>query len=158
MNKPNKIFVHCSATNDHNLSIRAEDIDRWHKERGFTSIGYHYVILKSGEIQKGRLDDRIGAHAKGFNTDSLGICLVGTYDFNKKQIESLVNLICYLMRRFGIDVTDLKGHYEVNANKTCPNIPGEVLRKLIQAELASRKEARLLSGHDASEFDRVDIV
>lgn len=158
MNKPNKIFVHCSATDDANTSIGASDIDEWHRARGWDSIGYHYVIPKSGILQKGRLDDRIGAHAKGFNTDSLGICLVGTYDFNDKQISTLVDLLYKLMKRWGIHTTDLKGHYEVNSNKTCPNIPGAVLRRLMQAEIANRKAYPLARGLDVSESDPSSIA
>jgi len=63
----NKIIVHCSATAEHK-HFTVADIARWHRQRGFDSIGYHYVIY---------LDEKIGAHCKGHNADSIGICYIG---------------------------------------------------------------------------------
>ncbi len=139
LNNPKEIYVHCSATPDDNDNITANDINEWHIERGFVSIGYHFVILKDGTVQEGRDVSLMGAHAYGHNRDSLAICLVGLYDFNRAQIKSLVDLLYDLMVKYDIHTTNLKSHYEVNENKTCPNIPGEVLRGLMQAELANRK-------------------
>lgn len=77
----NLIVLHCSATPAHH-DIGVKEIDRWHRQRGFTSIGYHFVIRRSGGIEKGREVGTIGAHAKGFNRDSIGICLVGGVNAN----------------------------------------------------------------------------
>lgn len=145
-NRPNRIFVHCSATSDFDDSIDAAKIDSWHKARGWDGIGYHYVIKRNGTIEVGRDENEIGAHARGYNTDSIGICLVGTLNFTSQQVASLVDLIIDVMNRYNIDSTNLWGHYEVNPNKTCPNIPGEILRKLIENELSSRKAYHLPSG------------
>lgn len=142
MNYPNKIFVHCSATDDKQTQIDIRDIDVWHRKRGWDGCGYHYVITKTGVIQRGREDNQRGAHVKGFNTDSIGICLIGMRDFNRLQIASLINLLYNLMIKYNIDSTDLRGHYEVDPNKTCPNIPGELLRILMESEIANQKAGR----------------
>ena len=70
-----------------------EDIDRWHKERGWDGIGYHYVIYPDGSIHEGRSIDKVGAHAKGRNTTYIGVCLIGYDDFTPAQIKALKNLI-----------------------------------------------------------------
>lgn len=84
MRKINKIIVHCSATPP-DLDIGATEIRDWHTNgNGWIDIGYHYVIRRSGDLEKGRLDDVIGAHARGHNDDSISICLVGGVDVDKK--------------------------------------------------------------------------
>ncbi len=70
------IVVHCAATPP-SMDIGAKEIDRWHRERGMSRIGYHYVIRRSGELETGRSLKDVGAHAVGFNLVSVGICLVG---------------------------------------------------------------------------------
>ena len=78
-----------------------EDVDRIHRKRGYTCIGYHYYITRDGEIHLGRPLLTVGAHAKGHNKDTIGICLEG--DFRKdeptdKQIEALALTVKNLMR------------------------------------------------------------
>lgn len=70
------IIVHCSAT-PASMDIGAKDIDRWHRQRGFDGIGYHAVIRRDGSLERGREITVPGAHAQGYNTMSLGVCLVG---------------------------------------------------------------------------------
>lgn len=70
------LVVHTSATRP-SVDIDVIEIDRWHRARGWDGIGYHYVIRRDGWVELGRLPDVIGAHVKGFNHCSLGICLVG---------------------------------------------------------------------------------
>lgn len=79
----NHIIFHCTATKEHQ-DFRAADIDRWHKERGWSGIGYHYVVRLDGSLEKGRPDAKIGAHVKGHNHDSLGVVYVGGLDKNGK--------------------------------------------------------------------------
>ena len=76
-----EVVVHWSATYL-NQDIGADEIHEWHTQRGFSGIGYHYVIRKDGRIQRGRPIDRTGAHAKdnGHNNFSIGLCLVGGYN------------------------------------------------------------------------------
>ncbi len=73
------IVLHCSATRE-GQNVTVEQIDKWHRARGFRKIGYHYVILPGGEIRKGRELDEIGAHVAGNNANSIGICYVGGLD------------------------------------------------------------------------------
>lgn len=73
------IIVHCSATPE-GRPVSAEDIDRWHRERHFKCIGYHYVIGLLGEIWVGRPLNEVGAHCLGFNQCSIGVCYVGGCD------------------------------------------------------------------------------
>ena len=71
----NKIIVHCSATKE-GQEFFADDIRRWHKARGFSDIGYHFVINLDGVIEYGRDLKLTGAHCKGHNEASIGICYI----------------------------------------------------------------------------------
>ena len=73
--KISKISVHCSATAE-GKDFTVEDIDRWHRQRGLNGIGYHFVIYRDGSIHAGRSKRQIGAHCKGHNTISIGICYI----------------------------------------------------------------------------------
>jgi N-acetylmuramoyl-L-alanine amidase len=70
------IVFHCSATRP-NQHIGREQIEEWHLSRGFSSIGYHFVITRAGDLQLGRPLEDIGAHVQGFNATSVGVCMVG---------------------------------------------------------------------------------
>lgn len=91
-----RIIIHHSASSD----VSAAEIHRWHKNQGFSGIGYHYLIRKDGTIEEGRPLDTIGAYAgNGGNPDSIGICLTGNFEEcppTPEQIEGLINLIRYL--------------------------------------------------------------
>ena len=79
-----KLIIHCSAT-PRNKDFTAEDIRDWHvKGNGWSDIGYHFVIRLDGLIEFGRMVDRYGAHVKGHNLNSLGICYIGGMD---KELE-----------------------------------------------------------------------
>lgn len=125
-----QIVVHCSATpagRDHD----AADIDRWHRERGMRAIGYHYVIRLDGTIETGRPQDTIGAHAQGYNSTSVGICLIGGVDandrakakdtFTEQQKASLYILINKLMKEY--PQAALFGHRDLpGVAKACPSL------------------------------------
>ena len=120
MRELNKIILHCTATdNDDHDNI--DTIRSWHLDRGFDDIGYHYFIDKVGMVFKGRSLDVIGAHCKGYNKDSIGICLSGLHDFSPMQFVSLKVLLFNLMRDFAIPASEIYPHNEFNLNKTCPN-------------------------------------
>lgn len=70
------IIVHCSATAE-GKDFTVADITRWHKQQGFDTIGYHYVIYRDGTIHEGRDINVVGAHCKGYNSCSVGVCYVG---------------------------------------------------------------------------------
>lgn len=125
MRNINLIIVHCSATPEgHDVSVA--DIDRWHRERGFDGIGYHYVVYIDGSVHEGRPLNKVGAHCKGHNAHSIGICYVGGVDLNGKpkdtrtlaQKDALVNLLMRLKRRFPKAV--IRGHRDFAA-KACPS-------------------------------------
>lgn len=76
MRKINRIIIHCTAT-PAGRQVTVADIDRWHRARGFSQIGYHYVIYADGSVHNGRPEGKIGAHCLGQNTSSIGIAYVG---------------------------------------------------------------------------------
>ncbi|MDR2038634.1 MAG: N-acetylmuramoyl-L-alanine amidase [Bacteroidales bacterium] len=124
MRKINKIILHCSATKE-GQSFTAKDIDQWHKQRGWKSIGYHYVILIDGTVQPGRPESETGAHTVGQNSHSIGICYIGGLDPDGKakdtrtyqQKAALKSLISDLLKKY--PGSTIHGHNEF-ANKDCP--------------------------------------
>lgn len=79
MKKIKYIVIHCTATQE-NRSFNAHNIDIWHKQRGWSGIGYHYVIKLDGSLEKGRPESKRGAHVLGHNHESLGVVYVGGLD------------------------------------------------------------------------------
>lgn len=77
------IVIHCSATKE-GKDFGAEDIDRWHRDRGFNGIGYHFVVRLDGTIETGRLLSLAGAHTTGHNQNTIGICYIGGLDEDGK--------------------------------------------------------------------------
>lgn len=73
------IVIHCSATRP-DLDVGAEQIRVWHRGRGWSDIGYHYVVRRSGAVEAGRPLERAGAHVAGHNAKTIGVCLVGGVD------------------------------------------------------------------------------
>lgn len=134
-----RIIVHCSAT-PANMDIGVAEIRAWHKgpPNNWSDIGYNYVIRRDGSVEKGRdldrdgnVDEEIGAHAKGFNADSIGICMVGgtnatdrskgEANFTIDQYTALVDVIRILRQRYGIAKKDIVGHRDLpGVAKSCP--------------------------------------
>lgn len=119
MRELNKIIVHCSDTKDSDASVNAKKIDDWHRRRGFNGIGYHFVILRDGTVEQGRPIAKMGAHVKGQNKGSIGICLVGRSEFSASQYSSLQGLIIQIWQNHG--KLDVFGHRDFTKSKTCPN-------------------------------------
>lgn len=121
-----KIIIHCSATRE-GEDVSVDTIRRWHVEgRGWSDIGYHFVVGINGDLHYGRPLERIGAHVKGQNSKSIGICYIGGVEKDGKtpkdtrtceQKETLVDLLM-LLKRLHPDAT-IHGHREF-ANKACP--------------------------------------
>ena len=120
-----KIIVHCTATRE-GAPVSLDTVRRWHLERGWSDIGYHYLILLDGTIERGRPEHIQGAHVKGYNRNSIGVSYVGGVDreLNPKdtrtqdQKDSLHNLLSNLMASYE-DAT-LHGHNEFSP-KACPS-------------------------------------
>lgn len=114
------LVVHCSdsdiAAHDNVATIR-----EWHRLRGFTDIGYHYVITKDGTIHEGRPIAQAGAHVKGHNQNSIGICVTGRKAFTQVQFDTLRQLLHNLMKEFKLEYKDILHHRDLDKNKSCPN-------------------------------------
>ena len=67
-------------------------IQRWHRDRGFATIGYHFVVSPSGRIFRGRPVDRLGAHVQGHNAGTVGICLMGNFETERPTAAALAAL------------------------------------------------------------------
>lgn len=123
MRKIDSIIIHCSDT-PAGRDVPTEEIKRWHvEERGWSDIGYHYVIELDGTVKEGRPISRSGAHASGYNANSIGVCYVGGKGGDTRRPEqnaALVKLIFELKVKYGIANEDIKGHNEVSS-KACPN-------------------------------------
>lgn len=136
-----KIVIHCSDSPD-NLDIGVQEIRRWHvQDRGWSDIGYHYVVRRSGTVEVGRYENgdsvlegkEIGAHVKGHNSDSLAICWVGRDNMTAAQRHAILKLTKNLIRRLGLSARHVKGHYEIDGRKTCPNIDMDKFRQALEA-------------------------
>ena len=125
MRKIDKVIIHCSATPE-GRDYTVADIDRWHRERGFNEIGYHYVVYRDGSIHEGRDVAKMGAHCKGQNANSIGICYIGGLDANGKakdtrteaQKRALRVLIAKLVKEYPIK--EILGHRD-----TSPDTDGD---------------------------------
>lgn len=98
-------------------------VRQWHLERGFSDVGYHYLIRKDGTLEYGRPLWITGAHCKGKNANSIGIAYEGGWDGRddrtEEQIDKMHELMASLTQVFG--ALDVFGHYEFDEKKTCPN-------------------------------------
>jgi N-acetylmuramoyl-L-alanine amidase len=128
MRKIDKVIIHCSATKP-SMDIGAEVIRGWHLKRGWKDIGYHFVIKRNGEIEDGRPLEQVGAHVSGYNTGSIGICLVGGVseknvniaedNFTELQWRSLRNLLKIIKADYRN--ATIHGHNEFSPQKACPS-------------------------------------
>ena len=91
-----------------------------HLDFGWNGIGYHKVILRNGEIENGRPEYWEGAHVKGKNRVSLGVCLIGRDNFTNKQFNSLETILKLWKKKYPQAI--IEGHCDTETtNKTCPN-------------------------------------
>jgi len=128
MRKIDKIIVHCSGTPEL-TDFDVEDIRDWHVNgNSWSDVGYHFIIKLDGAIQDGRPIKKIGAHVKGKNRSSIGICYIGGMNRDmtnwedtrtEKQKESLLKLINDLKERF--PNTIVYGHKDFTNKKLCPS-------------------------------------
>ena len=123
------IVIHCSQTRPSMKDVDDKWIDRVHRERDWTKIGYGKVIKRDGTVEQGRGDDDVQAHVKGYNHTSFGLCLVGGAkeedwlqpedNFTAEQWESLKKTLEELIEKY--PDAQIVGHYMLDENKTCPN-------------------------------------
>jgi N-acetylmuramoyl-L-alanine amidase len=123
-----EIIIHCSATPE-GKDYTVEDIRRWHKAKGWSDIGYHYVTYRNGNIDNGRDGDLLGAHCSsgGHNTHSIGICYIGGMDKENKhskdtrtlaQKAAFLSLLIDLRQLYpGVKIY---GHHDFDNRKDCP--------------------------------------
>jgi hypothetical protein len=159
------IFLHCSSSPWGDVLT----FDIWHKRRGWSGVGYHYVILNGrpfadvdywefldGQIEPGRhLDDdpifeedEVGAHVAGRNRSSIGICLVGKKTFTDAQLQTAKKLLLKLLDHFDLKIEDILGHYEdPHTEKTCPNIPMPGFRLYMQDKITLDHLQKLIEKH-----------
>jgi N-acetyl-anhydromuramyl-L-alanine amidase AmpD len=121
----NTIVIHCSATKE-DKDYSVADIKKWHLQRGFNDVGYHFIIKLDGTIEIGRSLDKVGAHVAGNNTGSIGICYIGGLDSlgrakdtrtnnQKEALKTLVDTITACIPT----IKEIKGHrdYSKDLNK-----------------------------------------
>jgi N-acetyl-anhydromuramyl-L-alanine amidase AmpD len=126
--RTNWIVIHCSATRAIQINIGAKDIRLWHHQKGWTDIGYHYVIKRSGAVEKGRELGLVGAGVEGHNTDSVHICLVGGLNddtwkpennYTSQQWAALQKLVSTLTKKY--PAAKVLGHRDfAGVKKACP--------------------------------------
>ena len=124
MRKINWIILHCADT-EAGRDFTVFDIDRWHKQRGWAAVGYHFVITLDGTLQPGRVVESVGAHCLHHNADSIGICYVGGRQRGMfcdtrtaAQRRTMERCVKDLLMRF----PDAKvcGHHDLDGGKACP--------------------------------------
>ena len=135
----NLIVIHCSASRvDRNFT--EDDLEVCHRRRGFNGTGYHFYIRKNGDIKTTREIERIGAHAKGHNQNSTGICYEGGLDANDciadtrpaAQKDAMFWLIINLHHRFP-DIKVILGHRDLpGVQKACPCFDATKLQPLLE--------------------------
>jgi N-acetyl-anhydromuramyl-L-alanine amidase AmpD len=164
MFKPRYIVWHTAADprDNGNRDTTAAEIRTWHLARGWSDIGYHFVIRKNGTIEKGRNESLPGNHVRGLNNQSLGICFSGHGDLQPltpEQIESGIKLTISLMKKYDIPVSNVIGHREINdlikagkvskiyqTTKSCPGtkvqmniIRAKIMKELFKSESGGQK-------------------
>ena len=121
------IVIHCAATKP-SMDVPIERVRKWHLDRGWSDIGYHYYITRDGKIHKGRDLNIVGAHVRGYNKNSIGIFYEG--GINEKgdpednrtdeQKKSLLKVVKVL--KFVFENAVVQGHRDFpNVKKACPS-------------------------------------
>ena len=135
------VIVHCSDSNFGNIEM----IRQWHKMRGFKDVGYHFVIYNGyltdsekyiaemdGLIVDGRPLEQVGAHCMGYNSTSIGICLIGKLKFSYKQLNILLYLLYNLLQTYpALSIKRIYGHRDLDKKKTCPNFDINAVKSLL---------------------------
>lgn len=121
-----EIIVHSTAT-PKGMNATAKDIDKWHRLRGYNCIGYHFVILRDGTIERGRAVEMAGAHCKGNNAETIGVAYVGGLNENKQSADTRTGaqkialnvLLADLVKQYPT-IRKISGHRDY-CNTACPS-------------------------------------
>lgn len=133
----NKIILHCAATPE-GKDFKASDIRKWHKDRGWEDIGYHFVIDLDGTVENGRNEEMVGAHTSGYNNNSIGICYVGGVAKDGKtakdtrtdaQKKSMYELVNKLLTKYKLKIENVYCHNSFTTAKACPSFKLDVFKK-----------------------------
>lgn len=126
MRRIDEIIVHCSATPE-GKDYTVGDIDRWHRQRGWKGVGYHYVVYRDGTVHAGRNEAEVGAHCYGHNQRSIGVCYIGGLSSDgatakdtrtEAQRQALRRLLVQLRKKY--PQAEIHGHRDF-ARKACPS-------------------------------------
>lgn len=133
-----RVMVHCSDS-PQGRGDDAATIHAWHKERGFDGVGYHAVITEDGTVQAGRPEYWQGAHVKGHNRESLGVCLIGRDSFTDEQLDALFDYLVDVCNRHPRAV--VYGHRDLDDGKDCPGFDVTEWLESKHDEIASGKKS-----------------
>lgn len=147
-NKIDMIVLHHADAS----TCTAKDIHWWHVQNGWSGMGYHFFVDKQGNIFRGRPENTIGSHAKGYNSTSIGICFEGRYNreiMPQAQIQAGKELILYLKKKY--DIGKIKRHCDLMSTD-CPGklFPFEII-------VADEKENLILSFQRAAIADKFKL-
>lgn len=127
-----RIILHCEATPE-GKDYSVQTVDTWHKNRGFSCIGYHFVIYRNGEVHRGRPEKTIGSHCTGYNSTSIGISYVGGVTKDCKtakdtrtpeQKAAMFELVHDLLVKYGLNMNNIYCHNQLTSPpgaKACPS-------------------------------------
>lgn len=132
-----------------------QQIHNYHIGKGWIGIGYNFFVYKNGEIYKGRGLEYVGAHCKGHNEHTIGICAVGDYNnelMTNAQKQSITKLISDIYTQYSNKIDFVKGHKELAATD-CPgkNYPIDEIKASITLEKTGEKRSTLRNGDRGEE-------
>jgi len=166
------IVMHCTAT-PATSDIGATDVHRWHLQRGWSGIGYHFVIRRNGKMEPGREIEKKGAHVAGFNAKSIGISLAGGVasngqtpvdNFTEDQLIAGRDLVLDLMATYRVPTGNVMGHNEVirsitqGSPKACPVFSMERFRAMVTERLVAGIDVEAVEkwGADMADDDETE--
>ena len=156
MRKINELIWHCTATPE-GREVSVKEIDAWHRQRGWSGIGYHKVVHLDGSVSEGRPESKVGAHVAGRNTGTLGYCYVGGVEKDGRtpkdtrtpaQKATMRRLTVEAIAKYGL--TKVSGHREYAA-KACPSFDA---RAEYSGILPGGKKIKPVKATFGAEFNR----
>jgi len=152
-----QIVIHHAATNG---DVSSATMHGWHQNQGWSGLGYHFIIRGDGTVERGRPEMTVGAHASGFNSNAIGICLAGNFETSQpapQQIESLSRLLADLCNRYNLtpNAQTIVGHRDLMAT-ACPGRNLYAIMDTLRADVKKAMEGKSTppsaSGKSANEI------